>query len=217
MAQTRQRVPSFQEQRDAIIAKGRQLPYGPHDECSIKAVGSLLTAKDPSDNIYITNLSKVSGEAGAGLRNPYAAPGMLTTLMQHISDGLHFSAVFILEKDLLLQQIVKQQLQKLHQWRPEQLPLSAIEHAVDWAEDICNDITQLSGQYLINTVGELDEIHAEPPCQGVSAYGLQLGLFDQRSGIAVDLAAAMVDYKHLLAQHRGIKDWAQALLSSVMS
>ena len=210
MAAARQHVPSFQEQRDSLTAKGRRLPFGPHDEATIKAVGSLLTAKDPKDNIYITNLSKVTGDAGAGLRNLYAAPGMLTTLMQHMADGLHFSAVYILEKDRMLHSIVQQQLEQLHEAHPQQLPRSAFQRAFDWAEGIGHDISQLTGAYLMETVGELDEVHAEPPCQGVSAYGLQLGLLDSRSGIMVDLAAALLDYQHMLAQRRHIKDWAHA-------
>ena len=210
MAQTGHRVPRYDEQRDEIIARGRSLPYGPHDEATIKAVGSLLTAKDPRDNIYMTNLGKLTGEVGAGLRNLYAASGMLTTLMRHVSDGLHFSAVYLLEKERKLHPVMWEQLEELHRRWPERLPRSAFVHALDWAEDIGHDITVLNGKYLIEFAGELDEVHAEPPCQGVSAYGLQLGLLDQRSGIMVDLAAALVDYQHLLAQRRCIKDWAQA-------
>ena len=205
-----QRVPSFQEQRDTIAAKGRHLPFGPHDEGSIRAVGSLRAAKDPSESIYRTNLGKASGEAGSGLRNLYAASGMLTTLMQQVLDGLHFYEVFILEKDPILRQIIHRQLEKLHEWRPRQLPRSSFTRALDWAEDIYHDISKLNGKYLIDRLGELDEVHAEPPCQGVSAYGLQLGLFDHRTGVMVDLAAALVDYHHILAQRRGIKDWAVA-------
>ena len=203
-------VESYETQRQTVIAAGKQLPYGPHDEATIKAVGTLMTTPDPRDNIYIGAIEKIAGEHDAGVRGLYVCAGMLTSLMQHLEDGVHFETVFILEKDVKLRSKIPEQLDWMHRRHPKQLPKSAFASALVWADDIEHDVAHLSGKYLMQVCGELDEIYAEPPCQGVSAYGLQLGLHDFRTGVVVDLAAALVDYQYLLAQRRGIKDWAHA-------
>ena len=59
--------------------------------------------------------------------------------------------------------------------------------------ELTHDVGQMTAPDILRHCPGVHQICAEPPCQDMSALGLQLGLKGSRSGIIVHLAEVLVD------------------------
>ena len=199
------KVPHFATQRQRAR---KPLPLSGHSADRIQSVGAL--PHTDRDVVYVVNLEKMARASGKGVRALYVGPGMGTSLMQDLEDGINFEDVFFCEVDSDRRRDLQKQLEWCHRRHPSQLPRSSFQRPFSWASEVDHDAANLTGRYLHQHCGQLDEVRAELSCQDVSGYGMQLGLRGARTGAIVPFAEALCDYQYILAKERGVADWASA-------
>eukprot|EP00873_Tetraselmis_striata_P041221 jgi/Tetstr1/461485/TSEL_006591.t1 len=161
----------------------------------------------------IIDLDRTGGKEGRAKQGLFLFAGMLSVLFTNLVDGYHYEMIQIVDRMLRSAahpQRMLQQLEWMHQRWPVQLPRNAFEKCFDLSDELEHDVEHITAPTILRHLPEVDELHAEPPCQDVSSMGTQHGLrAGARTGVIVPLATAISELDYMLAKARGVKEyWA---------